>query len=68
VTPRLPFWPATLQPPCLSREPKVRVAINHVFQPSALQSSHHRITLLIDSVCTLVNVVIINPIRVDLVL
>ncbi len=23
---RIPSWPATLQPPCLSREPKARVA------------------------------------------
>ncbi len=26
MTPRLPFWPATLQTPCLGREPKARVA------------------------------------------
>jgi hypothetical protein len=26
VTPGSPSWPATLQPPCLGREPKARVA------------------------------------------
>jgi hypothetical protein len=26
VTPGLPSWPATLQPPCLGREPKAKVA------------------------------------------
>jgi hypothetical protein len=25
MTPSFPFWPTTLQPPCLGREPKARV-------------------------------------------
>jgi hypothetical protein len=34
VTPRLSFWPATFANPCLSHEPKVKVAIQFDSSPS----------------------------------
>ncbi len=38
MTPRLPSWLATLQPPCLGREPKARVAT--VLDPNSELSSN----------------------------
>jgi hypothetical protein len=39
VAPGCPSWPATLQPPCLGREPKARVATLVPMEIS--QSNHH---------------------------
>jgi hypothetical protein len=39
VTPGCSSWPATLQPPCLGREPKARVATLILME--IFQSNHH---------------------------